>query len=287
MSTKRFCSNRQKTLPRQNSIRGKCGPGSQGRWSLWRLIRTFGEVGIGLQPHSVGAHSGCMDDAHPKKIKLRAAMHGAFDELQPVAGYATKTTVVWLCFCLPDGRLGSTLAIASAAEDSPFLRGSTEVERSFRYQRASGGAEAGSSSSSTEPMDSTLHAAGWRRKSTASRRSPPTQRATNAMRRSASRFPLGPSSTNSRQPVFRYRRPSAVILWFVRPHGPGFPGQPTYLQEVSARQRSSRRRESCGRLQFAGSRNPVIDLCEYKVARVEDAQSPRWRRSNTRNVQRE
>src|ERR1035437_7510440 len=48
------------------------------------LIRTFGEVSIGLQPYSVGAHSRCMDDAYAKKIKLRAAIHGAFDELQPV-----------------------------------------------------------------------------------------------------------------------------------------------------------------------------------------------------------
>src|ERR1039458_1644405 len=48
------------------------------------LIRTFGEVGIGLQPYSLGEPSGCMDDAYAKKIKLRAAIHGAFDELQPV-----------------------------------------------------------------------------------------------------------------------------------------------------------------------------------------------------------
>jgi len=127
------------------------------------------------------------------------------------------------CFCLLEGLLGNAVAIASAAADSPLIRVFAEVERNLLYQRASIGREAESSGSSTFRTDSSFFSADRRSKSAPSLRSPPNQTASNATRRSASRSPLGPSSISSRQLLFRHLRPSAVILWTVRPRGPGLP----------------------------------------------------------------
>jgi len=126
-------------------------------------------------------------------------------------------------FRLPDVFLSIALAMASAAADSPLRRATDEAERSFRYQAAIGGTEAGSSGSSNLPIDSSRWAADWCRKSLASRRSPPTQRASSATRRSASRSPLGPWTINSRQPLLRCFRPNGAILYSVRPREPGSP----------------------------------------------------------------
>ena len=86
------------------------------------------------------------------------------------------------------------------------------------------------------PVDSGLWAADRRKKSAAKPRSSPIKRASNAMRRSASRSPLGPASISSFQALRRYRRPSAVILWSRRRRGPDFPGRMkrAFISRVSA-----------------------------------------------------
>src|ERR1035437_7615677 len=120
---------------------------------------------------------------------------------------------------------GNPSAIFNAASDSACSSVFAEVNRSLAYQFAREETELLPPLSSSNLIDSNFFEADCRRKSLANWRLPPAHNTNRAIRRSASRSPLGPSSMRMRQPLFRNFLPSGVMLWFVRPREPGFPGR--------------------------------------------------------------
>jgi hypothetical protein len=109
---------------------------------------------------------------------------------------------------------GNTLAIASAALDSPFAKAVAEARRICRYQKASADVDVGLSRFSFGDIPLSFRAADPLRKAAADRRSLPIQIASSATRRFASRSPLGPwlneFSPSIPQTAFAFRRHSMV-----------------------------------------------------------------------------